>query len=81
MDFFVKATNSGKTIQVIDKIQNKEVFNEYIDLDGAKKVSVGSPNGQTGKVDIRYALNGPANTTFKLDYEVRTEEIVEVDPS
>jgi len=79
MQIFVKATNVGKNIRVLDRIANQEVFNKYLDLDGQESISVASPDGKTGSLDIYYGLGGVANIVFETDFEVTKGLVIEVD--
>lgn len=79
MNFTIVAKDSGKTIQVKDRIANKIAFDNFLDPGQSAVVSVASNNGASGSVDIYKALQGPANTVHETDYDVRKDEIMEID--
>jgi hypothetical protein len=64
MMFTIKATQSGKTIRVYDRISGQTVFNAYLDINATSDLTVGSQDGVNGQVDIWFALQGPANTIW-----------------
>jgi hypothetical protein len=79
MDFVIQAVDSGKTVRVVDRIANKEAFNNFLDKDQTMTVSVASKDGNTGNVDILKGIGGAANTYHESDYDVRAGEVVKVD--
>jgi hypothetical protein len=64
MVFTIRATDSGKMIRIVDRIAQSQVFDQFVDLNATNDVTVASQDGQTGLVDIWYAITGPANTIW-----------------
>lgn len=79
MNFTIIAKDSGKTVQVIDRISHKVAFSGFLDPGQSAPVTVASNNGDTGNIDVLKALNGPANTYHETDYDVRSGEVMEID--
>lgn len=79
MNFMIVAKDSGKTIQVKDRIANKIAFDSFLDPGQSATINVASNDGAAGSIDIYKALQGSANTVHETDYDVRKDEIMEID--
>jgi hypothetical protein len=79
MEFRLMAKNSGKNIRVFDRITKKDAFNDFLDPGKTVSVTVGTNDGETGNIDIYKSLRGAPNTVDRNDYDVKRDELVEVD--
>ena len=80
MNFTIWAAGHGKFVQVIDRIANAEVFNQFVGPDGRMPVSVASPDDKLGNVDINARNHGNDGWTVRYtDYNVGAAEEIRVD--
>lgn len=80
MQFSVRAKNSGKRIQVKDRIGGGEVFNQFLDPNVSAIVTVGSNDGSTGDIDINAQMRDDSVwVSVQTDYLVKAGDVVDVD--
>lgn len=76
---FIQAVDSGKIVQVTDKITQTIVFNRFLDMaEEAVAINVASYDDKEGRVEIMKGASPPPNTYSKTDYPVKKDEIITI---